>query len=117
MLPFPKLTAEQLSMLFGAIDGSTKLKNLVLRGIDLSSVGHDILAAAGINQLKTVRMHRYEMNKKQIEALLTQAGKKTNLEHLTLHMSSVPGMVVDKDIVRLAKMNIRDLKLMNITCH
>ena len=113
VLFFSKLTDEQLSMLFEAIDESSKLKNLELGGIDLSRVGQDILAA-GVNKLKRLGLFYAKMDDKQLTALLTQAGKKTNLESLfllDLFRGRDPDEVVGKDIVRLAKLNIRDLGL------
>ena len=109
LLSSSNLTDEQLSMLFEAIDESSKLKNLELGGIDLSRVGQDILAA-GVNKLKRLGLFYAKMDDKQLTALLTQAGKKTNLESLfllDLFRGRDPDEVVGKDIVRLAKLNIR----------
>ena len=69
-----------------------------------------------MNQLKRVNLYYTEMDEKQVTALLTQAGKETNLEYLVLGIKGRdPGEVVDKDIVRLAMLNIRDLMLRNVT--
>jgi len=105
-----KLTVEQLNKLFGAIKETTKLQTLSLRGVNLSGVDKDILAA-GVNQLKSVQLIGAQLDKWQVRALLTQAATKTNLGCLNIYLNGGVGVTVDKEMLRLARLNIGNLEM------
>jgi len=114
-----ELNDEQLNGIFDAIDETTELETLILKGVDLSAVDKDILAA-GVNKLESVNLYETQLDEEQVTSLLTEAGRKTNLRFLSLDSNTidgdpflhrVPGVAVDKEIVRLAKMNIHALNL------
>jgi len=113
------LTGEQLNKMFGNIDETSKLRTLKLNGVDLSAADKDILAA-GVNKLERVNLYQTQLDERQVTALLSQAGKQTSLRVLSLDSNTidgdpflhrVPGVAVDKEIVRLAKLNIGNLHL------
>jgi len=105
-----KLTAEQLNNMFGTIDETTKLQTLTLNEVNLAGVDKDILAA-GVNQLQRVELHWPRLDTRQVTALLTQAARKTHLGYLYLgNPHCYRGMTVDEEIVRLARLNIGNLK-------
>jgi len=101
-----EMTEEQLNELFGAIDETTKMKSLYMYGSNMTGVNEDILAAA-INQQKRVELSWTLLDTKQVTALLTQAGKQSNLDKLRI--DKYFSFRVEEDIVRQAKLNIKDL--------
>jgi len=103
-----ELTDEQLNGLFGAIDETSKMQTLYIHGTDLMGVNKDILAA-GINQLKRVKLSTFtNLDTEQVTVLLTHAGKQSNLDRLDI--AKYFSFCVDKEIVRQAKLNIKDLQ-------
>ena len=104
------LTDEQLNKLFGSIKETTKLQNLTLYWVDLRGVDEDILAA-GINQLQRAELEGCKLDARQATAVLTQAGRKTSLGYLGIYCYGGVTGTVDKEIERLARMNIGNLDL------
>ena len=114
-----ELTDEQLNRMFEAIDETTELETLILKGVNLSAVDQDILAA-GVNKLESANLYETQLDEEQITALLMEAGRQTSLRFLCLDSNTidgdpflhrVPGVAVDKEVVRLAKLNIGTLNL------
>jgi len=114
-----ELTDVQLNNMFTAIDETTKLRTLKLKGVDLSAANKDILAA-GVNKLECVNLYETRLDEGQVTALLTQAGIQTELRVLCLDSNTiegdpilhrVPGVAVDKEVVRMAKLNIGNLNM------
>jgi len=105
-----KMTDEQLNWLFGAINENTKLHTLYLIEVNLSGVNRDILAA-GMNKLKKVDLSMAKLDTKQRTAVLSQAGKQTNLVYLRMGMCWVRAASLDEEIVRKAGLNIKNFRV------
>ena len=107
-------TAEQLNMMFDEIDENSKLECLEMKGINMSQVDRNSLAA-GINKLEFANLLQTKLSMEQMTALLRVAGMQTKLVDLCIDSNTiegdpilhrVDGEAVDQEIVRQAKKNI-----------
>jgi len=114
-----ELSKQQMDMLFGSIDDSTRIKDLQIKEVDMSLVDADKLSA-GVNQLETVNMQQTKLLVGQMTALLTEAGKQTKLREVFLDSNTidgdpilhrVDGVRVEMEVVQQAKLNIARFNL------
>jgi len=114
-----ELSKQQMDMLFGSINDSTRIKDLQIKEVDMSLVDADKLSA-GVNQLETVNMQQTQLLVGQMTALLREAGKQTKLREVFLDSNTidgdpilfrVDGERVEMEVVQQAKLNIARFNL------
>jgi len=114
-----KLSKQQMDVLFGSINDSTRIKDLQIKEVDMSLVDADKLSA-GVNQLETVNMQQTQLLVGQMTALLREAGKQTKLREVFLDSNTidgdpilfrVDGERVEMEVVQQAKLNIARFNL------
>jgi len=118
-LSFCELTVGQMNLLFDKIDENVKIEYLEMKGVDMSQVDKDSLAA-GVNQLEFANLYQTQLSMEQVTALLRESGIQSNLISLYLDSNTiegdpilhrVDGDAVDQEIVMKAKQNITNISL------